>query len=211
LGVRLVFNFGASSDLARQIVAGNKADVFFSADESWIDQVAEAGLLDAGSRRSPLSNRLAVVVPGSSPLSLHSAGDLAASSVRRLSLANPETVPAGKYARAWLRKAGVWERLKERVVPGVDVRAALAAVESGAVEAGVVYRTDAAISRRVRVAFEVPEEEAPPISYAVAALKERPHLAQARLVAGWLAGKEAAAGFRNRGFICRRENGTGRP
>src|SRR5882672_8104021 len=88
-GVRLVFNFGASSDLARQIVAGNKADIFFSADESWMDKVAAADLVDAGSRQSPLSNRLVVVVPKGSELAVGSAGDLAATAVKRLSLANP--------------------------------------------------------------------------------------------------------------------------
>jgi molybdate transport system substrate-binding protein len=203
LGIRLVFNFGGSNDLARQIEAGDKADVFFSADESWMDHVARAGLLDTDSRLSPLSNRLVVVVPKDSALAIHSAGDLVAPAVRRLSLANPDAVPAGKYAKAWLEKAGVWNRLQDRVVPGVDVRAALAAVESGAVEAGVVYRTDAAISGRARVAYEVPETDAPPISYALAAIRDRPYLPQARLVVQWLAGPEATASFERRGFILR--------
>jgi molybdate transport system substrate-binding protein len=201
--VRLAFNFGGSNDLERQIEAGNKADVFFSADESWMDKVARAGLLDESSRRSPLSNRLAVIVHRDSTLTVRSAGDLAGPAFRHLSLANPEAVPAGKYARAWLERAGVWEKVRDRVVPGVDVRAALAAVESGAVEVGVVYRTDAAVSGRVRVALEVPEEETPPISYALAALKDRPHLEEARRVVECLSGPEAAATFRNRGFVFR--------
>lgn len=199
-GTRLVWNLGASNDLARQIVAAGKADLFFSADEGWMDHLAAEGLVDTASRRSPLSNRLVVIVPAASPLEVASARDLAASSVRRLSLANPEAVPAGKYARAWLEQSGVWSAVAKRVVPALDVRAALAAVESGAIEAGIVYRTDAAGARRARVAFEVPVEEGPTIAYALAALAGRPHLERAREVVAWLCGPEAAAVFARHGF-----------
>jgi molybdenum ABC transporter molybdate-binding protein len=95
-------------------------------------------------------------VPADSTTSLRSAADLA--SLRRIALADPEAVPAGVYARTYLQSAGLWEKLKEKVLPTLNVRAALAAVESGNVEAGIVYRTDAAVSRRVRVAFEVGRE-----------------------------------------------------
>lgn len=202
-GTSVTLNLGASSDLARQIVAANKADVYFSADEAWMDHVAEAGLVDETSRRSPLSNRLVVVVPADSGLEIRSAADLVAPTVRRLSLAHPETVPAGKYAKAWLESRGEWVAVAERVVPALDVRAALAAVESGAVEAGVVYSTDAAISHGVRVAYVVPESAGPQISYALAALAERPHLDAARAVVAWLAGPQAAPVFERFGFVPR--------
>ena len=204
LGVRLVFNFGASSDLARQIIAAAKADVFLSADEDWMDRVAAAGLVDAGSRRSVLSNRLVVVGPAGTPLRVTAAPGLRQPSVRRIALANPEAVPAGKYARDWLEKAGLWVSLRDRVVPALDVRAALAAVESGAADVGIVYRTDAAISMKVRILYEVPETDGPRISYAVAALKGRGDPETARRVAAWLAGPEAAAIFEKHGFIVRR-------
>ena len=199
-GTALVWNLGASSDLARQIVAAHKADVFFSADEAWMDQLAEAGLVDAASRRSPLSNRLVIVVPATSAARVFAPEDLAAPTVRRLSLASPAAVPAGKYAKAWLESRGLWDALAGRVVPALDVRAALAAVESGAIDAGIVYRTDAAAARRVRVVFEVPEGEGPAISYALAALRDRPHLELARAVVAWLCGPEAAAVFERHGF-----------
>ncbi len=201
LGARLVFNFGASNDLARQIEAASKADVFFSADETWMDHVAQAGLVDAASRRSLLSNRLVVVGASDSALRVGSASDLSAPAVRRMALANPEAVPAGKYAKAWLEKAGIWASVAERVVPLPDVRAALAAVESGAAEVGIVYRTDAAISRKVKVLFEVPAAEGPKISYAVAALGGRPNVETARKLVAWLAGSEAVAAFERSGFI----------
>jgi len=201
VGVRLVFNFGASNDLARQIEAGNKADLFFSADEAWMDHVAQAGLADTESRRSLLSNRLVVVGLKDDLLNIQSPRDLVGPDVRRISLANPEAVPAGKYAKAWLESVGLWDRLRERVLPGLDVRAALAAVESGGAEAGVVYRTDAALSKKVRVLYEVPEGEGPRISYPVAALRDRPRLEVARRVVAWLSGPTAAAAFEQYGFI----------
>lgn len=199
-GTTLVWNLGASSDLARQIVAAGKADLYFSADEAWMDSLAAAGQVDAASRRSPLTNRLVVVVPAVSTVRLTTAEDLAAPAIRRLSLANPESVPAGRYAKAWLESRGLWGALAGRVVPALDVRAALAAVESGAIEAGIVYRTDAADARRARVAFEVPVEEGPTIAYALAALAGRPHLERAREVVAWLCGPEAAAVFARHGF-----------
>lgn len=201
LEASLVFNFGASNDLARQIDAGNKADVFISADEEWMDRVEGAGLVDAGSRRSFLSNRLVVVGAADSTVGVRSPSDLAAPGVRRISLADPEAVPAGRYAKAWLERAGVWDAVRDRMVPALDVRAALAVVESGAAEAGIVYRTDAAISGHVRVLYEVPAGEGPRISYAVAALGDRPRVAAARGLVAWLAGPEAAATFERFGFI----------
>jgi molybdate transport system substrate-binding protein len=200
-GTTLIFNFGASNDLARQIVAADKAEVFISADEGWMDKVAEAGLVDADSRRSILSNRLVVVVPSDSTLSIDSAADLAADAVKRLSIANPDAVPAGKYARAWLEKAGLWDKVRERLVPAPDVRAALAAVEAGAVDAGVVYRTDAAIAKKVKVAWIIPESEGPRISYPIAAMKNSPRHDLARRVVDCLEGKEAHDQFERFGFV----------
>lgn len=205
LGVRLIFNFGASNDLARQIQAANKADVFLSADESWMDTLAAERLVDSESRRTLLSNRLVVV--GATHVSYHikSAADLAHAPARYISMANPEAVPAGKYARAWLESQGQWEAVRRRMVPGVDVRAALGAVESGAIELGIVYATDAALSKRVHVLFIVPESEGPRIRYPIAALRDRPRLERLRAVVSWISGPEAAKVFKRFGFILRDE------
>jgi molybdate transport system substrate-binding protein len=198
-GGRFVFNFGGSNDLARQIVAANKADVFFSADESWMDHVASEGLVDPASRRTLLSNRLVVVIPEGSTRAIASPAALAA--VRRLALANPDAVPAGRYAKAWLEKAGVWTKVSDRVVSFPDVRATLAAVESGVVDAGVVYRTDARIAHHARVVLEVPEEDGPHIAYVVAALQGRPSIEAARRAIDCFAGPGARAVFERLGFV----------
>jgi molybdate transport system substrate-binding protein len=133
-----------------------------------MDELEEAGLVRPEDRVDLFSNRLAVVVSSTADVVLESPGDLLAA--RRLALGDPEAVPAGIYARRWLEGRGLWEHLRGRVVPTLDVRAALAAVESGAADAGIVYRTDAAVSRRVRVAFEVPPSEGPTIVYPAAVL-----------------------------------------
>jgi len=185
----------------RQIVAANKADLFFSADEAWMDHVAGAGLVETSSRRSLLSNRLVVVVPGDSTLPMRSIADLAQPSVRRVALANPAAVPAGRYARAWLESAGIWEKVSARVIPALDVREALATVEAGVVDAAIVYRTDAAIARKARIAFVASAQESPKISYPVAALRERPHLDAARRTIECYAGPEARAIFERAGFL----------
>jgi len=203
-GVELVFNFGSSGDLSRQIVAAAQADVFLSADEKEMDRVEEAKLVAAGTRRALLSNQLVVIEPADAP-SLFTApfepAQLADPRVALLSLADVETVPAGRYARAWLEKTGVWSGVSARVLPGVDVRAALGAVESGGAQAGIVYRTDAARSARARVVFAVPMDEGPKISYPVAVLAGRPHDEQARAFAAFLASPGARKVFEQFGFV----------
>lgn len=204
-GARVVLNLGSSGDLARQILAAGQADLFFSADEAELARVESAGLLEPGTRRALLSNQLVVIEPLDSGPTLFSEPfgpeQLAHPALELLSLADPDTVPAGKYARAWLESCGLWPALAARVLPGVDVRAALAAVESGAVRAGIVYRTDAARSSRVRQVFAVPHEVGPPIVYPLAVLAGRPATARARRLAEFLGSDVALAVFARHGFV----------
>jgi molybdate transport system substrate-binding protein len=167
-GHKVVFNLAGSNDLARQIKAGAPADIFFSADQAQMDGLEAAGLVRASDRRDVLSNVLVVVVPKDAPARVAGPQDLRA--VTRLALADPQGVPAGVYARTWLEKVGLWNELAGKVVPTLNVRAALAVVESENAEAGIVYRTDAALSKRVRVAFEVPRDQGPAIVYPMAPL-----------------------------------------
>ncbi len=197
-GNPVLSSFGASSDLARQIRAGAPAQVFVSADLAQMEGLERAGLVRAADRVDLLSNRLVVVVPSASRLVIRSAADLARA--RRIVVADPQAVPAGVYARQWLEGLGAWTALRDRLAPTLDVRAALAAVASQAADAGVVYRTDAAISRRVRVAFEVPEHEGPRIVYP-AALLARSTGAAARAFFTSLRCAESRAVFTRLGFV----------
>jgi molybdate transport system substrate-binding protein len=160
-----------------------------------MDALEKAGLVRHADRREFLSNRLAVVVPASSSLSVAGAKDLA--KLRHLALADPEAVPAGIYARKWLEAESVWSELKPKVVPTLDVRATLAAVESGGVEAGIVYRTDAAISNKVRVVFVA--TNGPAVTYSLAKVAASKSSA-ARKFVDCAAGEEGRAVFERRGF-----------
>jgi molybdate transport system substrate-binding protein len=191
-------NLGASSTLAVQLKAGALADVFFSADEASMDKVAD--LIDPASRRPLLSNTLVIVVPADSTLKIAAAADLSKPEVRRLALGDPQSVPAGVYAKQYLEKIGVWAAISGKVVSTANVRATLAAVESGNVEAGIVYKTDALISKKVRVALEVPVSDGPVISYPVALVKAGKNPASAAKFLALLDSPEGRAVFAKYGF-----------
>lgn len=198
-GDKLVLNLGASSTLARQIQEGAPADLFLSADEEKMNGLEKRKLLLAGTRRSVLSNTLVVVVPADSSLKINGPADLVG--VRALALAEPQTVPAGIYAKEYLKSKGLWSKVIDRLVPTENVRAALAAVESGNVDAGIVYKTDAGISKKVRIAYEVPRAESPKISYPFAVLAASGRKEAARKLLDWLHSPSALAVFRKHGFL----------
>lgn len=200
-GDQLRFNFGASSALALQIKQGAPADVFFSADEAKMDDLAEAGLIATDTRRSLLSNTLVIVVHADGGAAIAAPADLAKSTIGRIALAEPQTVPAGIYAKTWLQQIGLWKKIIDRVVPTENVRACLAAVEAGNVDAGIVYKTDALISKKVKVACEIAAADGPKISYPLAVVQDAKHAAAARRFATYLAGPEARAVFAKYGFL----------
>jgi molybdate transport system substrate-binding protein len=200
-GDKLRFNLGASSLLARQIREGAPADVFFSADELKMDELASAGLIVAETRRVILSNTLVIIVAAEGGAAVSQPADLKGSSVRRLALGETKTVPAGIYAREYLLRAGLWEAVAPKVVALENVRAALAAVESGNAEAGIVYRTDALISKKVRIAYEVPLNEGPRISYPLAVVRDSRRREEALRFVAYVQSPDASAVFRKFGFL----------
>lgn len=166
---RPVLSFAASSVLARQVMAGGRADVFVSADQEWMDALAARRLIDPASRADLAGNRL-VVVARAGPARVAIGALPSALGSGRLALADPDSVPAGRYARAALTKLRVWPQLAARVVRAENVRAALALVERGAAPYGIVYATDARASRRVRIVAVFPAASHPPIRYPIALL-----------------------------------------
>jgi molybdate transport system substrate-binding protein len=162
-----------------------------------MDQVEKAGMVKAADRVDLLSNVLVVVVPSSSTAAVETPRDLAA--LPRIALADPAAVPAGVYARQWLEGLGLWSEVQPKVVPTLDVRAALAAVESESAPAGIVYRTDAATGRKARVAFEV--TNGPKITYVVAPLGAAKNRAAAQAFVTFLRGAAGKAEFEKRGFL----------
>lgn len=203
-GDKIIFNFGASSTLARQIEEGAPADIFFSADEAKMNGLEKKGLILKETRKSRLSNSLVIVVAAEGGAAIQSPQDLATDKVKRLALAEPKTVPAGIYAKEYLQKQNFWSAVEAKVIPTENVRAALAAVEAGNVEAGIVYKTDAAISKKVKVAYEVPTKDSPDISYPLAMLKEAKSPEAAKKVLLYLDSDDAVKVFVKFGFIIRK-------
>jgi molybdate transport system substrate-binding protein len=198
-GQQVRLNVAGSNFIARQIVEGAPADAFVSADEAQMDIVEKAGRLVPGTRVALLTNQLVVVGRPGGTLQVDGAAALAAPAVGRLAVGNPESVPAGVYARRWLERQGVWAQISPKVVPALTVRAALAAARAGRVDAAVVYATDAAIEPTVPVLYRVPAADAPPIVYPAAVVRGPNEAAAARFVT-YLRSADAGNAFRAAGF-----------
>jgi molybdate transport system substrate-binding protein len=193
------FNFAGSNTLARQLANGAPADLFISADEAQMDVAAAAGAVDRTTRVDLVGNRLAVIVrPGRDDL--RDVRGLLRPDVRRVAIGDPAAVPAGVYARQYLRAIGVWEAVQSRLVPVGNVRAAVAAVENGSVDAGIVYETDAAIASRAISAFVVSGEGAPRIVYPAAIVSVSRNRDAASRFLQFLQGSKAAEVFRRLHF-----------
>lgn len=168
-----ILSFAASSALARQIEGGARADLFVSADEDWMNHVASRGLVLPGSRRDLVQNTLVLVAPSSGPQTVN----LTATSLSHalghghLAMADPDSVPAGKYGKAALERLHLWSVVNDKIASGENVRLALAFVERGEAPLGIVYLTDAKASKKVRIVAIFPQYSHPPIHYPIAQLK----------------------------------------
>ena len=172
-GVPVRFSFAASSALARQIESGAPADVFVSADQEWMDYLQTRNLIQPVTRTNIVSNALVLVAPADSAVALDIAPGFALAAALgergRLAVADPDTVPAGRYAKAALGRLGVWDSVAARLVPADNVRTALNFVARGEAPLGVVYGTDARGEPKVRVVDEFPAGTHEPIRYPAAA------------------------------------------
>lgn len=198
-GVKIVFNYAGSGTLQHQIEQGAPVDIFFSAAEKQMDRLESEGLLEPGTRRNLVRNTLVLVAPASSN-ALANFQDLAKPQIKIIALGEPATVPAGRYAQQALEHLGLWNALQKKIVYAKDVRAVLAYVETGNADAGVVYRTDAEISRRVRVAAAAPEDSHDAIVYPAAILKGSKNASAAREFLEFLGSAQSREIFRKYGF-----------
>jgi len=195
------FNFAGSNVLARQIVNGAPVDVFLSADERQMDLVERAGLLQPGSRRIVLENRLALVALPARADAVREAFARAGPAIRRLAMGDPAAVPAGVYAREYLERRGLWRAYAGRIIPTGNVRAALAAVENGSADAAIVYVTDVLPSRASRIVVTIPREQTPAIRYPGALVARRDTAFAAERFLSFLGSDEAGAIFVKHGFL----------
>ena len=197
----VVVSYAGSSALARQIEAGAPADLFVSADLDWMDFLEQRRLIKSGTRRNLLGNGLVLIAPSGSAVSVTIGPGFPIARLigaGRIAMADPDTVPAGKYGKAALETLGVWQDVRARVAAAENVRAALLLVSRGEAPFGIVYRTDAAADPRVRVVGAFPENAHPPIVYpaAITAAGKSP----AERFLKWLSGREAGLVFEKHGF-----------
>lgn len=196
------FSFAASSALARQIESGAPADAFVSADQDWMNYLADRRLIQPSTRGDIVTNSLVLVAPADRKVSLKIAPRFALAPALgangRLSTGDPDSVPVGKYARAALTKLGVWDSVANRIIAADNVRTALNFVALGEAPLGIVYATDVRGNARVRVVDTFPADSHEPIAYPAAATTRGG--ADAVAFVQFLHGSEAAAAFRRHGF-----------
>ena len=200
---KVVVSYAASSALARQIEKGAPADIFVSADLEWMDYLAQRKLINAASRVNLLRNELVMIAPAAAKISVElkpglKLGDLLGND--RLSMADPDSVPAGKYGMAALEALGLWPQVATKIIRADNVRTALNFVARAEAPLGIVYRTDAAAEDKVRVIASFPTNTHPPIVYPAALLAESKN-AEAAAFFSYLKSNAATGIFRKHGFL----------
>lgn len=200
-GTKVVFSFAGTGTLARQVAAGAPADVFLSADADWMDYVAAEDAVVKSSIEEVASNAIVLVGPeGAAPLRLSPDSLSQRLGGERLAIADPETVPAGRYGKASLKTLGLWQSVSGQLAPMENVRVALAAVARGETPLGLVYRTDAAIDPKVSEVVELPQDSHPRIRY-LAARTTISTAPGATVFLSFVTGPEAHEILRSLGFV----------
>ena len=198
--VKLLYNLGASGSLQKQIEQGAPADIFISAAPRQMNELQEKKLVNAATRKNFVENKLVVVVPRDSKLAITRFEDLAGRDVKKIALGETAVVPAGQYARQVLEKLNIWNKVQDKVIYAKDVRTVLAYTETGNVEAGIVYRTDAFSSDKVKVAATAPEMSHQPIVYPIAILTGAKQTKAAEDFVSYLFSAESKAVLEKHGF-----------
>jgi molybdate transport system substrate-binding protein len=199
-GVAIAVNYGASGTLQLQIEQGAPVDVFFSAAPKQMDALESKGLLLAGSRKDLLQNEVVLIVPKDSKLGLASFKDLTRADVKHVAMGEPASVPAGEYAKETLTSLGIYDAVQAKAVLAKDVRQVLTYVDTGNVDAGIVYATDAMTSDKVRVAATAPPKSHALVIYPAAVIKDTKNSDAAKAFLDFVAGPRGTAVFEKYGF-----------
>jgi molybdate transport system substrate-binding protein len=197
--VQLTYNFGSSGSLQQQIENGAPVDIFISAAKKQMDALETKKLLLSGTRRSLLTNQIVLVTPKNETF-VNGFQDLTNSKVSKIALGENKSVPAGQYGEEVLKFYKILDSIKSKIVYGKDVRQVLTYVETGNVNAGLVYVTDAKTSDKVRVVATAPENSPSPIVYPIAILKDSKNPEAAKAFTQFLVGQTAQAIFKKHGF-----------
>lgn len=198
--VKIIYNLAAAGVLQSQIEQGAQVDVFISAANKQVDDLAKKGLIAEDTRKKLVSNELVLIVPQNSSKEVNDFNDLIKPEVAHFGLGEPETVPAGQYGREVLERLGIWDKVKPKAVMAKDVRAILSYVETGNAEAGIVFSTVAATSNKIKVVAAAPMNFHEPIVFPGAIIANTKHRAAAEEFLSYLAGPEAMKVFGKYGF-----------
>lgn len=198
-GTPILIAYGASGSLAQQIRIGADVDLFISADTSWLERLASDKNSPVLHWQPFLGNRLVLVTSADLDHTTRAFGSLDGPTIGRIAIADPDAAPAGRYARAYLQKTGVYDRVRAKLVTLDDVRAVINAVRLGVADVGLVYASDVAVTGKVRVVETIADSLYPPIVYGLATMKGGRHIRAEKFVE-FLKGKQAAAIFKKAGF-----------
>ncbi len=196
--VKITFNFGASGALQQQITQGAPVDLFFSAAEDKFEKLVQDGQIEKKNGINLLGNELVLVVPKDSTKDIKGFEDLA--NAEKISIGTPESVPAGQYAKETLENLHLWTNVEKQVVYAKDVRQVLTYVETGNVDAGIVYKTDALSSSKVKIAAEAEENTHQPIIYPVGVIKDSSNQKEAKQFYQYLQNEKSMKTFEKYGF-----------
>lgn len=197
--VKVTTNFAASNPLLRQIEEGAPVDVFASADQATMDKAAEKQLIDNASRANFALNSLVLIVPADSKAPLTKVEDLKEGAITKIAIGNPASVPAGRYGKDALTKAGLWDTLEKKYIMGESVRQTLAYVVRGEVEAGIVYMTDAKQGGdKVRIVTELSGHD--PVLYPIAVIKKSAAQKEAKMFIDFVLSDEGKTILAKYGF-----------
>lgn len=203
-GIKLVYNLGAAGALQKQIEQGAPADIFISAANQQVNELETKGLLAEGTRRPLVGNQLVLIVSKDAKQPIKSFQEL--EMIQSFGLGAPETVPAGQYGIEVLTKLGIWNSVKDKAVLAKDVRTIVTHVETGNVDAGIVFSTVAATSDKVTVVASAPEGSHEPIIFPAAMLKSTKHAKEAKEFLDYLEGNEGMKVFKKYGFTALSQN-----
>ncbi|WP_300369861.1 molybdate ABC transporter substrate-binding protein [Brachyspira sp.] len=199
-GTEVIFSFASSGALQTQIEAGSPADIFFSAAQKQMDALQEKDLIDTETRKDLLENKVVLITPSNSTLNIKSFTDITNADITKIGLGEPKSVPVGQYSEEILSNLSILDAAKQKAVYGSDVRNVLSWVETGEVDCGIVYATDAKIAKNVNIISEAPEGTHKKVIYPISIVKSSVNKEEAKKFIDYISTDKSIETFKNYGF-----------
>lgn len=199
-GVTVTFSFASSGALQTQIELGSPADIFFSAAQRQMNDLEEKGLIDTDTRKNLLENKVVLIAPINSTLNIKSFNDIANPNVKKVGLGEPKSVPVGQYSEEILNSLSILDIVKSKSIYGSDVRNVLSWVETGEVDCGIVYETDAKIANNINIITQAPEGSHKRVIYPIAVINSSNNKEEAQKFIDYISTDSSMEIFKKYGF-----------